>query len=102
MRRNEAECCTPLTISEEDILQAMRDIPGYLDISPGDFKEVFQVAYRHAVSRLVDSQTAADYRRAGHKHRAIAALFTEKRINRLPVVDALGRPGRHCHPHRSG
>ncbi len=35
-------------------------IPGYLDISPGDFREVFQVAYVHALKRVRDSIRAAD------------------------------------------
>lgn len=94
MRQTEADCCGPLTISEEDILQAMRDIPGYLDISPGDFKEVFQVAYRHAVSRLVDSRTAAEIM-TGQVHcvdvtmdlRQVAAFLAEKKISGAPVVD---------------
>jgi CBS domain-containing membrane protein len=93
MRRNETECCAPLTISEEDILQAMRDIQGYLDISPGDFKEVFQVAYRHAVSRLVDSRTAAEIMtRQVHcvdvtmDLRQVAVFLAEKKISGAPVV----------------
>jgi len=31
-----------IEIVEPDILAAMKDIQGYIDISPGDFKEVFQ------------------------------------------------------------
>jgi len=30
----------------------MRDISGYLDITPGDFKDVYLKAFRHAVERL--------------------------------------------------
>ena len=45
----------------------MKDISGYLDITPGDFKEVYQTAYRQ-----------------------IAGIFSEKNINRVPVTDSAG------------
>lgn len=44
--------CRPVDISDDDIYDAMKEIPGYLDITPGDFKEVFRFAYQHAVERL--------------------------------------------------
>ena len=34
-----------IEIKEEDILEAMRAIPGYLDITPGDFKELYRLAF---------------------------------------------------------
>ena len=43
--------CT-LSISDEDIIQAMKQIPGYLDITPSDFMEVYLVAFGQAMSRL--------------------------------------------------
>ena len=43
--------CT-LAITDEDIVQAMKKIPGYLDITPSDFMEVYLVAFKHAMSRL--------------------------------------------------
>jgi len=50
----------PADISDEDIYEAMREIPGYLDITPGDFKEVFNLAYRHAVDRFANTIKARD------------------------------------------
>ncbi|NCP95169.1 MAG: CBS domain-containing protein [Nitrospirae bacterium CG18_big_fil_WC_8_21_14_2_50_70_55] len=41
-----------LAISDEDVVAAMRTIPGFLDITPGDFRELYEFAYAHAVSRL--------------------------------------------------
>jgi len=38
----------------------MKDIPGYLDITTGDFKELYQFAYRKALSRLTHSVTAKE------------------------------------------
>ena len=49
-----------MDISDDDILKAMKDIRGYLDITPGDFKEIYRFAYKHAVDRLTYSITAKD------------------------------------------
>jgi len=38
MTKKPEDFCSPLTISEEDILAAMHDIQGYIDINTGDFK----------------------------------------------------------------
>ncbi len=48
----------PVDISEHDVVEAMKRIPGYIDITPGDFKEVYQTAYSLAIKRLFDSLTA--------------------------------------------
>ncbi len=50
----------PMDISDDDILKAMKDISGYLDITPGDFKEIYRIAYKHAVERLTHSIRAKD------------------------------------------
>src|SRR4030042_6077275 len=49
-----------IEINEEDILEAMRAIPGYLDITPGDFREVYRLAFQHALERLSRAVTAAE------------------------------------------
>lgn len=53
-------CPGPLDISDEDVLNAMRDIQGYLDITPADAKELYRFAYRHAIKRLTHSVRAGD------------------------------------------
>ena len=50
------ECTLP--ISDEDIFQAMKQIPGYLDITPSDFREVYLVAFAQAMSRMKNAITA--------------------------------------------
>ncbi len=42
-------------LTDEDIYEAMKKIPGYLDITPGDFKELYVLAYDHAMERLTAS-----------------------------------------------
>jgi CBS domain-containing membrane protein len=46
------------TITDEDIVVAMKKIPGYLDITPSDFMEIYRVAYDHALHRLKHAITA--------------------------------------------
>lgn len=43
------------TITEEDVLDAMKKIPGYLDITTSDFLKIYRIAFDHAVagSRLL-------------------------------------------------
>ncbi len=90
--------CSPIDISELDILAAMKDIQGYIDISPGDFREIFQVAYSHAVHRLMDSRKASDIMtRPVHCIELemdlvqTATFLADKGISGAPVVDADGR-----------
>jgi len=39
-------------LSDEDILDAMQHMPGYIDISTEDFRLIYHLAWRHAVARL--------------------------------------------------
>jgi CBS domain-containing membrane protein len=98
MSQKEDDFCSPLNISEGDILEAMSEIQGYLDISPGDFKEIFQFAYRHAVTRIMDSRKAADIM-SEEVHcvelamdlRQAATFMADKNISGAPVVDTEGK-----------
>lgn len=58
-KNNAIDSC-PMDISDEDIIEAMKEISGYLDITPGDFKDMYRLAYQHAVERLVSSMKAGD------------------------------------------
>ncbi len=51
---------TKIDLKEEDIFAAMREIPGYLDITPGDFKEIYALAFQHALERLNREVTVAE------------------------------------------
>ena len=39
-------------LTDEDILDAMQHVPGYLDISTEDFRVIYHLAWRHAIARL--------------------------------------------------
>lgn len=40
------------TITDEDVVQAMKKIPGYLDITPSDFLQIYKIAFDQAMKRL--------------------------------------------------
>jgi len=58
MKKNTLNQCS-IGFTDDDIVEAMREISGYLDITPSDFKEVYQIASRHAMERLKKSIKAA-------------------------------------------
>jgi CBS domain-containing membrane protein len=74
----------PMDISDDDILKAMKDISGYLDITPGDFKEIYRFDYKHAVDRLMHSITAKDVMTR-------AVVFVKKDTSLEEVADILNR-----------
>ncbi len=92
------EACVPVDISDDDIFEAMRDIPGYLDITPGDFKEVYLKAYQHAVMRLTRSVLTASvmtrdvvFVRADTPLKEVAEIMAARKISGVPVVGDEGQ-----------
>jgi CBS domain-containing protein len=88
----------PLDISDEDVLDAMKSISGYLDITPGDFKEIYRVAFKHAVVRLMSSTKAKDIMTrdvvyVSRQSPLIEAVdkMAKNDISGLPVVDTDGK-----------
>lgn len=87
-----------LNISNEDIIEAMKQIPGYLDITPKDFLELYHTAYRHALYRLKSSIKAEHIMTASvvtideNKSLADAAQFMAGfNVSGLPVIDIHGQ-----------
>lgn len=88
----------PVDISEQDIIEAMKAIQGYLDITPGDFKEVYQTAYTLAVKRLLNTLKAEDLmskpvQTIDRETELVMAaeMLADKNISGAPVV---GREGK--------
>jgi CBS domain-containing membrane protein len=84
-----------LEIKEEDILEAMRAIPGYLDITPGDFQEIYRLAFAHALERLSRAVTAAEIMttdvvavKPDTPVTDVAAAMGKRGVSGVPVVDA--------------
>ncbi len=51
---------SPVDLENEDIIAAMKEMQGYIDITPGDFMEIYRFAYNHAVDRIARSMCAKD------------------------------------------
>ena len=84
----------PLDVSDQDVFEAMREIPGYLDITPGDFKEVYLKAYQHALTRLTTTRLAADVMtrqvasvNEGTPGQEVAQVMASRSVSGLPVLD---------------
>ena len=83
-----------IDISDDDILAAMKEIGGYLDISFGDFKELYHIACSHALKRLMQSVKARDimtkkvvYVYKQTSSREIAKVMAKNNVSGIPVID---------------
>lgn len=84
-----------IELSDQDILDAMHEIPGYLDITTADFRAVYHLAHRHAIDRLLRGLRASTLMRGGvapllpdMKLDAAARALVHSGFKSLPVVDA--------------
>lgn len=86
-----------IDISDADIYDAMKDMEGYLDITPSDLKEVMRFAYRRAVSRVAsmvkarDIMTAPVVSVAGDLLLAdVTRIMADQEVSGVPVLDSSG------------
>ncbi len=89
---------TPLDISEQDVFEAMKAVQGYIDITPGDFNEVYRAAFALAVKRLLTTLNAGNIMsktvvlvEEGMALVQAATLLAEKEISGAPVVNSDGK-----------
>jgi CBS domain-containing protein len=85
-------------ISNDDIYDAMKNMEGFIDISIKDFKELYQLAYRHATERILHTVKGGDLMttnvlsvKANASLQEIIAIMASKSISGLPVVDIQGK-----------
>jgi CBS-domain-containing membrane protein len=97
MTKKDVDVCVSVDISDEDIYEAMSEIPGYLDITPGDFKEVYLKAYEHALQRLarsvkVEEVMTTEVVSVVRKTplREVAELMAQRRVSGVPVLESDG------------
>lgn len=88
---------TEIELTDADILDAMRHIPGYLDITTEDFRTIYHLAHRHALGRLLGNFTAGTLMRtgiqpllAGMSLAEAAKEMVRSGYKALPVVDEQG------------
>ena len=93
------KACAPVQISDDDIFSAMREISGYLDITPSDFKELYIKAYQHALSRLTRTvrvkevmTTQVIFARPDYSLQHVAELMASSHVSGLPVLDDYQKP----------
>ncbi len=84
-------------LSDDDILDAMRHIPGYLDISTEDFRAIYHLAHVHALERLLRQVRAGSLMRTSMtplrpdtRLDQAAGLLARQGSKGLPVVDTDG------------
>lgn len=87
-----------IDLTEDDVREAMAEIPGYLDITPGDFQELYRLALRHAWQRLRRSMTTREVMtapvvavRPESPLDEVAERMARARVSGVPVVDASER-----------
>jgi CBS domain-containing membrane protein len=87
-----------IDLSESDILEAMKEIPGFLDITPFDFKEVYCLAYRQAIERLSREVTAREVMTQEVTHVQIDTPLAEvaesmggRGVSGVPVLNRAGQ-----------
>lgn len=95
--RSATEGLPELELSDEDILDAMRHIPGYIDITTSDFRAVYHLAHAHAIGRLLGCVRAERLMRLGIEPLTpeltldeAARSLARQGLKGLPVVDAKG------------
>lgn len=87
-----------MDISDADVISAMKEIQGYIDITPSDFREIFRIAYTHAMRRIMQSRTARDIMtspvasvQAGMNMADAVHFLADKHYSGVPVVDEAGK-----------
>ena len=86
-----------IDLNDEDIIDAMKHISGYLDISTDDFRDIYHLAHRHALGRIFANFKAEALIRKGIEplHPGMfldeaAKAIIQSGLKSLPVVDENG------------
>ncbi|HCY83558.1 MAG TPA: CBS domain-containing protein [Desulfobacteraceae bacterium] len=73
------------TLTDEDVFEAMKRIPGYVDITPSDFLDIYKIAFDHALSRIRSAVLAS------HVMTPKVVSVTEDE----PVLEAVKKMGKY-------
>ena len=91
------EDSSEIELTDDDILDAMQHIPGYLDISTEDFRTIYHLAHRHATERFCVGITVGSLMRSSivplHPDTTLdvaAKTLADSGYKGLPVVNAAG------------
>ena len=85
-------------LTDADIYEAMKSISGYIDITPGDFKDLYCIAYRHAMERFARSVSARDIMatkvvsvQPESPLADVVEIMSEHGVSGVPVLDSEGK-----------
>jgi len=85
-------------LTDADVMEAMKSLSSYIDITPGDFKELYRVAFRLAVERFTRSVTARDIMnekvvtvKPEDTLEDVAKAMSAGEVSGAPVVDPEGK-----------
>jgi len=85
--------CRPLALDERDIIEAMRELSGYLDVTPEDLSRLFRLAYHHALDRLTGGVTVSKVMtrevvcvESGQTLLQVAETMASKGVSGVPVL----------------
>ena len=89
--------CGLVDLTEEDVLDAMRSMQGYVDITPGTFREIYSLAYDLALKRIRTRGKAGEIMSSPvhclHCEMSVseaAKFMADLGISGAPVVDVQG------------
>jgi CBS domain-containing membrane protein len=98
MQNSDKKIIDPIPFSDEDILEGMQALPGYIDITVNDFKELYRTIYALARDRLQQRVTAgaimhspAHCLEAGTALMDAVSYLSKHNISGVPVVDEAKR-----------
>ncbi|MBE0569687.1 MAG: CBS domain-containing protein [Deltaproteobacteria bacterium] len=85
-------------LTDADVMNAMKSLSSYIDITPGDFKELYGIAFRLAVDRFTRSVTARDIMnekvvsvRPEEPLEGVVKALSAGEVSGAPVVDPDGK-----------
>ncbi len=83
-----------IEISDDDIYEAMKKMEGYIDITLSDFRELYHIAFNHAMERMIKGIKAKDIMTSKVVHVTgdtvlpkIVKIMAANNISGVPVVD---------------
>lgn len=85
------------SLSEEDIIEGMKAIDGYIDLTPHDFKTLYEKVYEMARKRILSEYSAKDIMKSpalaigmDSSLEELVMLLSEHGYSGLPVTDSQG------------
>jgi CBS-domain-containing membrane protein len=94
MTERRVDVCLQAEISDDDVYAAMSEISGFVDVTPGHFKELYAKAYAHALRRLARRVSVKDvmntdvaYVRVDTSLAEAATLMAQRGVSGVPVLD---------------